>query len=66
MMKFAKFECTVTWKWLLYRTKGNMKMTTNTKNDIITPTIQEIKQDQLVTALITIIKKYAESKQVNE
>jgi len=41
-------------------------MTTDTKNDIITPTIQEIKQEQLVAALITIIKKYAESKQINE
>ncbi|MOA62558.1 hypothetical protein D3C78_1880150 [compost metagenome] len=62
-MKTKKYENTVTWMWLLYRTKGKMKMTTNAKNDIITPTIQEIKKDQLVTALIIIIKKYAESKQ---
>lgn len=41
-------------------------MTTDTKNDIITPTIQEIKKEQLVTALITIINKYAESKKINE
>ncbi|MBP1906324.1 hypothetical protein J2Z32_002973 [Paenibacillus turicensis] len=41
-------------------------MTNNMKNDFVTPTAEEIKKQQLIEVLTSMIKRYSKSREKSE